>query len=56
MLSDKALLYLAVGDILVDGQRLEGVGVAPDVEVPDRLPFAQGADPQLEMVLEIATE
>lgn len=42
------LLYLAVQDVLVDGERLEGVGVAPDLEAPFALPFAQGRDPQLE--------
>ena len=51
------LLYLAVQDALVDGERLEGVGVAPDIEVPFSLPFAQGRDPQLERaVFELANE
>jgi carboxyl-terminal processing protease len=50
-LSDDSLLFLAVQDILVDGERLEGVGVTPDVEVPAALPFAEGKDPQLEAAL-----
>lgn len=50
-LSDGSLLFLAVQDILVDGERLEGVGVQPDIEVPAALPFAQGQDPQLEAAL-----
>lgn len=54
-LSDQAVLYLAVSDVRVDGERLEGVGVEPDVEVADRLPFADGADPQLQKAIEIAT-
>jgi carboxyl-terminal processing protease len=29
-------------------EKLEGVGVSPDVEVRDRLPFSAGADPILE--------
>lgn len=31
------LLLLAVGDVLVDGDRLEGVGVAPTIEVENSL-------------------
>ena len=44
LLNDGALLLLAVGDILVDGQRIEGVGVLPNLLVPDPLPFSQGLD------------
>ena len=46
------LLYLAVLDVRVDGERLEGRGVTPDVEVPFEVPYAAGADPQLEAALE----
>lgn len=53
-LSNGDLLYLAVMDGTVDGTRLEGVGVTPDVEVPDALPYAAGKDPQLEKALEVA--
>jgi carboxyl-terminal processing protease len=53
-LSDGSLLYLAVAEVLVDGQRLEGTGVAPDIEVRDSLEFAQGKDPQLERALAVA--
>ena len=56
LLSDGSVLYLAVMDVEVDGQRLEGVGVAPDVEVPDRLDLAAGADPQLERAVDLAVE
>jgi carboxyl-terminal processing protease len=52
---DGALLYLAVQDIELDGQRLEGRGVEPDVVVADALPFANGADPQLEKAVELAS-
>jgi carboxyl-terminal processing protease len=55
-LSDGSLLYLAVQDILVDGERLEGAGVTPDVLVPPELPYAEGRDPQLERALDIAAE
>jgi C-terminal processing protease CtpA/Prc len=42
---------LAVSDVRVEGERLEGRGVLPDVVVPFRLPYAAGHDPQLEAAL-----
>lgn len=56
LLSDGSLLFLAVHDILADGERLEGVGVTPDVPVPSDLPYAEGRDPQLERALNVAVE
>ncbi|HEY7215059.1 MAG TPA: S41 family peptidase, partial [Thermoanaerobaculia bacterium] len=56
LLADGSLLYLAVHDIRVDGERLEGVGVTPDVAVPAELPYAAGRDPQLERALDAAVE
>ncbi|WP_434301580.1 S41 family peptidase [Corallococcus exiguus] len=53
-LSNGDLLYLAVMDVTVDGERLEGVGVPVDEEVPDALPYAAGADPQKEKALDVA--
>ncbi|NMO16087.1 PDZ domain-containing protein [Pyxidicoccus fallax] len=53
-LSSGDLLYLAVSDVEVDGVRLEGSGVAVDVEVPDALPYAAGKDPQLDKALGVA--
>lgn len=53
-LSDGSLLFLAVQDALVDGERLEGVGVKPDVLVPSALLYAEGRDPQLERALDVA--
>lgn len=53
MLSDGSLLILAVQDADVDGERLEGNGVAPTVEVPFDIRYAAGKDPQLERALEI---
>lgn len=52
-LSDDSLLFLAVQDIVVNGERLEGVGVKPDVEVPAGLEYAEGRDPQLERALDL---
>jgi len=56
LLSDRSLLYLAVMDSRVDGERLEGVGVAPDVEVEDTIPYAGGVDPQLDRALDLAAK
>jgi carboxyl-terminal processing protease len=53
LLSDGSLLLLAVNDVFVDGQRLEGVGVTPTIEVPFPLEYAQGKDPQLERALDL---
>ncbi len=53
-LSDGSLLLLAVADTRVDGQRLEGRGVAPDINVDDALHYANGADPQLDAALDAA--
>lgn len=43
-----ALLHVATAGLEVDGEVLEGVGVAPDIEVARRLPYAGGADPALD--------
>jgi carboxyl-terminal processing protease len=53
-LANGDLLYLAVADVTVDGERLEGVGVPVDEEVLDALPYAAGADPLKERALEVA--
>lgn len=53
LLADDSLLFLAVQDIVVDGERLEGVGVTPDVPVPAGLEYAEGRDPQLERALDL---
>ncbi|MBI1649789.1 S41 family peptidase [Hyphomicrobium sulfonivorans] len=53
MLSDGSLLILAVQDAEVDGERLEGKGVAPSVEVPFDVRYAAGKDPQLDRALEV---
>jgi carboxyl-terminal processing protease len=48
ILSDESLLLLAVSDVRVDGVRLEGVGVAPDVAVARIIPYSDGRDEQLD--------
>jgi len=55
LLSDRSLLFLAVMDIQVDGTRLEGTGVEPDVHVTDLLEFDAGHDVQLDRAVEVAT-
>jgi carboxyl-terminal processing protease len=52
-IGDRALLYLAISDLRVDGERLEGRGVEPDHPVPFSLPYSAGADPRLERALEV---
>jgi C-terminal processing protease CtpA/Prc len=52
LLRDNSLLLLAVLDVRVDGERLEGAGVTPDIEVPYELPYAAGADPQHDRAVE----
>ena len=46
------LLYMAVTGLEVDGEIVEGAGVAPDIEVPRVLPYAGGADPVLDAAVE----
>lgn len=53
LLSDGSLLILAVNDVTVDGERLEGKGVVPTIEVPFELPYAAGKDPQLNKAISV---
>lgn len=48
ILADGSLLLIAVTDVLVNGVRLEGVGVEPHVQVDRPLPYCDNADPQLD--------
>lgn len=52
VLKDNSILELAVTDVRVDGLRLEGTGVTPDISVPFTLPYAAGADPQFDRAVE----
>jgi carboxyl-terminal processing protease len=56
LLSNGSLLVLAVADVSVDGERLEGRGVAPLETVPFDIRYAQGRDPQLARALELLAE
>ena len=53
LISDDTLLLLPIDDVLVDGKRLEGVGVTPTVRVPFDRRYAAGADPQLDRAVGI---
>ena len=47
-ISEESMLLYCAGMVVVDGKRLEGVGVEPDIEVPFDIRFAAGKDIQLE--------
>jgi len=53
LIGDQGLLLLAVEDVVVDGRRLEGVGVEPTIEVPFDPRYAAGADPQLDRAIQV---
>jgi carboxyl-terminal processing protease len=53
LIGEDGLLLLAVEDVLVDGQRLEGVGVSPTIEVPFDSRYAAGSDPQLARAVQV---
>lgn len=55
-LADGSVLYLAVNDVRVDGQSLEGVGVEPDVKAPRSLPYCEGRDAQLDAAVDAVLE
>jgi carboxyl-terminal processing protease len=52
LIGDQGLLLLAVEDVMVDGQRLEGVGVDPTIKVDFDYRFAAGVDPQLDSAVQ----
>jgi carboxyl-terminal processing protease len=53
LMKDGSLLYLAVVDVSVDGERLEGKGVTPDISIPSPIPYSQGTDLQKERAIAI---
>jgi carboxyl-terminal processing protease len=56
LLSDGSLLILAVEDAAVDGERIEGVGVAPSIEVPFDIRYSAGSDPQLDRAIGVLSD
>jgi C-terminal processing protease CtpA/Prc len=53
ILPDDSLLELAVEDVNVDGKRLEGNPVQPDIAVPFDIRYANGKDPQFDTALDV---
>ncbi len=53
LLPGGGLLLVPVADVELDGERLEGRGVTPTIEVERRIPYAAGADPQLDRAVEV---
>jgi len=47
------LLYVAVSGLEIDGEVLEGPGVAPDIEMARPIPYAQGTDPVLDRAVDV---
>ena len=56
LLSDGSLLILAVEDAAVDGERIEGKGVPPSIEVPFDIRYAAGKDPQLDKAIAVLAD
>jgi carboxyl-terminal processing protease len=56
LLSDGSFLMVAVNDVAVDGERLEGKGVMPTIEVPLDIPYSAGADPQLDKAVAVLSD
>lgn len=56
VLSDGSLLFMAVSDVEIDGERLEGVGVEPHIHVERKLPYCNGADPQLDAAVDVIVQ
>lgn len=52
LLPDNSLLMLAISAVRIGGEELEGKGVTPDKIVDAPIPYAMGADPQLDAALE----
>ena len=53
LIGDDGLLLLAVEDVLVDGQRLEGIGVTPTIEVPFELALRGGRRPGADRAVQV---
>jgi carboxyl-terminal processing protease len=56
LLSNGGLLVLAVADVSIDGERLEGRGVTPLDSVRFDIRYAEGNDPQLSRALDLLVD
>lgn len=52
-LADGSILYIAVADVQVEGERIESVGVEPDVTVKRNLPYSAGEDAQIDAAVDL---
>ena len=55
LLPERNGLYLAVARIRVEGNELEGKGIAPDLPAPGIAPYGDGQDPAIERALDAAS-
>jgi len=53
ILRDGNLLNIAVANMLVDGERLEGKGVTPDIDINMPIEYANGKDAQMDWAINI---
>lgn len=53
LLPDDSLMMLGIGSILIDGKNLDGIGITPDIEVSNNLPYSAGRDAQLNRAVEV---
>ena len=56
LMSNGDLLLLAVDDVRVDGERLEGIGVDPTIAVPFDFRYSAGSDPQLDRAIAVLSQ
>jgi carboxyl-terminal processing protease len=56
LLPDSSLLELAVDDVKVDGKRLEGNPIQPDIAVPFDVRYADGRDPQRDAAVAVMVQ
>src|SRR5271166_66200 len=56
LMSNGDLMLLAVDDVRVDGERLEGIGVDPTIAVPFDSRYAGGSDPQLDRAIMVLSK
>lgn len=53
-LSDGSMIYLAVASCTVDGEKIEGAGIEPDIKVEQDIQYCEGNDLQLKKAAEVA--
>ncbi len=56
LLPDDSLMMMGIGYTLLDGQNFDGIGITPDIEVKNHLPYSAGNDAQLNRALELLSQ